>query len=160
MKKIAIVTPVLLVGVAMAQTQSYSGSTIGGPTWDRPIGAGPSISGLGPVAYHAETVSLIAGTYDIYSDQDFDGYLHLYADSFNPADQLTNLLAGNDDGAGGVGTSEIFGAAVAGGTYIVVTSGYQAGDQGNFSNRIVLVPTPASAALLGLGGVVALRRRR
>lgn len=162
MKKIAIATLVIAAGGALAQSQSYSGTTVGGPLWNRPIGAGPSISGLGPVNYHAETLNLIPGVYDFSSLQDggWDGYLHVYAGGFDANNQLVGLLAGDDDGNGGIGTSDIEGLNLAGGTYVVVTSGFQAGDAGTFTNTITLVPTPASAALLGLGGLAAIRRRR
>lgn len=67
----------------------------------------------------------------------WDGYIHIYENAFDPLDQLTNLLAGDDDGPGGIGTSQILNLALAPGTdYILVTSGFAAGDVGPYENTI------------------------
>lgn len=117
---------------------SYSGTNVGGPQWDRPIGGTCTISGLGPVRYHEYSfVAAGTGYYDIASVQDYDGYLHLYHTAFNPLDQCTNLMAGDDDGPGGIGTSLIEGVWLeAGTTYYVITSAWGAGDEGTFDNTI------------------------
>ncbi len=150
-------------------TFSYSGDNMGGLMWDRPIGMGPGISGLGPVGYSVIEVGVTAsGAYNFASVQDYDGYLHVYAGSFNPLDQLTGLIGANDDGVGGIGTSNIDAVALTAGTsYFVVTSAFAAADMGTFTNTIdggpgkaFAVPAPSALALLGLGGLVAGRRRR
>lgn len=125
-----------------------AGSTVGGPTWDRPIAGGPSISGLGPVNYSTYSFTAAAtGPFDFSSTQSYDGYLHVYEGSFDPLNQLNNLLAGNDDGFGGIGTSDITGLVLTEGTtYIVVTSGFAAGDVGTFTTTIT-VPCPRMAAV-------------
>jgi len=108
--------------------------------WDRPIGAGPTISGLGPVSYDVFGPFSVdtAGPYTFDSVQTgWDGYLHLYEVCFNPLDQLTNLLAGDDDGPGGIGTSQILDFPLVTGTdYYLVTSGFAAADFGPFTNTI------------------------
>ncbi len=161
MNKIALsaIALSLVAGTATADIINYSGMNDQG-SWDRPIGVGPSISSLGPVMFHAETFTITSGgLHDISSVQGYDGYLHLYLGSFDPMDQLTNLIAGNDDGVGGIGTSDIMGInLLSGTTYVLVTSAFQDGDEGSFQNSIV--PAPASAALLAFGGLVATRRRR
>lgn len=162
----------LLALPALAGTAVYSGDTTGGPLWDRPIGTGPSISGLGPVNYSVQPFIVdAAGLYTIDSVQsdDFgvwDGYLHLYQGSFDPTDQLTGLIGGNDDGPGGIGTSQILDIALnTGTTYYAVTSGFAAGDVGGFTNtisgvgNITLVPEPAALSLLALGALALVRRR-
>lgn len=118
----------------------YMGTVVGGPLWDRPIACGPTISGLGPVRYHVQpfTVSA-AGNYDITSVQAYDGYLHIYQTNFDPTagNQATNCIASNDDGAGGIGTSEVLGLALTSGTqYFVVTSAFSATDEGTFDNTL------------------------
>ncbi|MGV6852102.1 MAG: hypothetical protein ACWA5R_07985 [bacterium] len=168
-----------------ADTQSYSDTIVGGPTWDRPIGGGPGISSLGPVTYHSQEFSVsVSDDCDLTSVQDgFDGYIHLYQNNFDPTDQLTNLVAGDDDGAGGIGTSDLLGQSLTGGdTYFLVTSGFAAGDEGPFTNTIacgtanvtiggapaIIYQVPALApwglGILGLGlafvGVSAARRRQ
>jgi hypothetical protein len=108
--------------------------------WDRPIGAGPGISGLGPVSYDVYGPFTVdtAGDYTFESVQaGWDGYLHLYEVCFDPLDQLTGLLAGDDDGPGGVGTSQILDTPLVTGTeYYLITSGFGAGDFGDFTNSI------------------------
>ncbi len=87
---------------------------------------------------------------DIFSVQDYDGYLHLYEGSFDPLDQLTNLVAGNDDGAGGIGTSDLTGLTLTPGVdYILVTSGFGAGDEGTFTNEIVGAITDPAGPFMG-----------
>lgn len=121
-------------------TASYDGSNVGGPSWDRPIGCGPTISGLGPVRYHLELITVDAdGAYDVGSAQDHDGYLHLYADAFDPSppNQPNHCLGANDDGPDGIGTSEIRGLHLAPGvSYFLVTSGFSAAEEGSFTNTL------------------------
>ncbi|MEM6265407.1 MAG: Ig-like domain-containing protein, partial [Bacteroidota bacterium] len=124
------------------------GSTTNGPTWDRPIGTGPGISSLGPVSYNALTFQVdVSGTYLIGSLQNYDGYIHVYINSFDPENQLTNLIAGNDDGIFGVGSSDVVLFLNAGTEYIVVTSGFSLFDFGSFQTFIEGQPgTPAENA--------------
>jgi MYXO-CTERM domain-containing protein len=169
MKTAAIV---LAACAGLAAAQSYSGDTLlaADGSWDRPVGAGPAISGLGPVDFDVQAFFVDAsGDYAINSVQDYDGYIHLYVGAFDPADQLNGLVDGNDDGAGGIGTSDIDVASLVAGTqYFIVTSGFAAGDAGAFTNSVRgqgtatfgLIPTPGAAAVLGLAGLAATRRRR
>ena len=103
----------LLIGAlhastASADTITYTGTTVGGPTWNRPVANGnlPPVSppsGVGTaVAYSVQafTVSL-AGLYSLQSTavtpSAWDNSSFLYVNSFNPASQFTNILIGNDD---------------------------------------------------------------
>ena len=126
---------ILSHSAVFAQDCNQVASTATGLFWDRPIETGPSISTLGPVEYHLYgpfTVD-VTGAYTILSTQDFDGYLHLYENAFDPTMQLVNLIAADDDGPG-VFTSEIAGITLTAGTdYFLVTSGFQAGVGGNFT---------------------------
>jgi len=77
--------------------------------------------------------------WDISEVQDggWDGYIHLYENSFDPTNQLNNLIAANDDGFGGIGTSDLVGLNLQDGTlYYLVTSGFAAGDEGSYSVTI------------------------
>lgn len=158
-----------------AQTLTYSGTNVGGPSWDRPIAGGPSISGLGPVNYHAYLFHANgSGTCDFASVQTYDGYIHVYKDSFDPNNQLDGLLGGNDDGISGIGTSNLDNIpVVSGSSYYVITSAFAAGDEGTFDNTItcdvditdgVSVPLSDTAkALLSLlfaAGALYMFRRR
>jgi hypothetical protein len=117
--------------------EMYTGTNVGGPEWDRPF-LDCSLSTFGPVRYSDQAFYVdMDGICDISSAQEYDGYLHLYVGSWDPIDSCTNLIDLNDDGSGGIGTSEIFGVAVTGGTpYWIVTSAYAAGQEGTFQNTI------------------------
>jgi subtilisin family serine protease len=115
----------------------YSANTIHAPEWDRPQTTGCSISTLGPVRYHRQAIRVdVTGVYAIASSQDYDGYLHLYVNSFDPSNQCANLLAGNDDDALLPGSSGITTTLDAAATYIIVTSAFEAGGEGSFSNAV------------------------
>ncbi len=122
--------------------------------WDRPFADGTCCSGLGPVSYDVYgpfTVD-VSGLYTIDSDQDggaWDGYLFLYETCFDPLDQTTNFVAGDDDGPGGLGTSQILDINLTAGTeYYIITTGFGAGDFGAFTTTISGVGT----ATCGGGG--------
>ena len=67
----------------------------------------------------------------------WDGYIFVYESPFDPLDQLTNFLAGNDDGPGGIGTSQIADVALSAGVeYVLVTTGFLAGDEGAYDSVI------------------------
>lgn len=138
-------------------SESYQGTTADGLTWDRPLGCGPEISGLGPVRYHAQLFTVDAdGFYDISSAQGFDGYLHLYAGAFlpDPPGQTQGCIAANDDAAGGIGSSEIPHVNLGAGTaYFLVTSGFAAANHGTFTNTL---GGPGEVAIGGRGGDLAL----
>lgn len=132
-------------------TVNYSDTIVGGPSWDRPFADCSCCSGLGPVTYHVQEFTVdTAGDYDLSSVQDgFDGYMLIYQDSFDPLAQDTNCVAGDDDGPGGIGTSEVTGLTLAvGTTYLFVTTGFAAGDEGTFTNTI----TGPGIITLGGGG--------
>ena len=166
--------------------QAYSGDTTGGTSWVRPFADGTCCSGLGPVVLHVEQFTVSANdTCNVRSVQNgWDGYLFVYAPSFDPLNQTANFVAGDDDGAGGIGTSDIDGVALtAGTTYQVVITGFELGEEGTFTNTITcpvadvtigagaplepaaMLPTLGQNALIALGlliglmGFVAIRRR-
>ncbi len=89
-----------------------------------------------PYAVHS-FVAPVTGIFQFYSAQAHDGYLHLYHDAFNPANQLANILAGDDDmttlnggavpnrnGLPGAGDSGFQLNLSAGVTYFVVNTTY------------------------------------
>ena len=122
-------------------TVSYSGSTVGSPTYGRPLEDCSALSAVGTnVNYSVQAFTVdTAGAYDFTSEQDggYDGIVFVYTGSFDPANALTNCTAGNDDGAGGIGTSDITGVSLATGTnYFFVTASYGNGETGTFTNTI------------------------
>lgn len=120
------------------------GTTIGGSTFQRPELSGPLLAD-GQFAFDAFEFTIetdATGFYDVISEQTYDGYLHLYKDSFDPADPLANLIIGNDD----LENNRLSGFSVAleAGEYILVTSAFEPGIEGDFTNRIVPRPVPAA----------------
>lgn len=137
-------------------TVQYSNTVVGGPTWNRPFEdcSGLSSSGTG-VPRHVQPFSVSAnGSYDLTSVQDggWDGFLLLYINTFDPNNPLTNCIAGDDDGANGIGESEILGVALTAGTqYILVTTSFDPTEQGTFTNTL---DGPGIITLGSLGGNV------
>jgi hypothetical protein len=161
----------LAAAPAAAATFSYDATTAGGPTWQRPVDAGPVLSSVGAATpYHVESfVAGVTGPYDFLSVQDdWDGYLFLYRTAFDPTDQLTNLLAGNDDfpGPGQSGFDDV--ALTTGTTYLIVTTGFDNVASGTFTNTVTfdgapaVIPLPGSLPVLlaGLAGLGLVARRR
>lgn len=168
-----------LAGTTMAGDLDYLGDTTGGPTFNRPTSLSALSSFATDVAYEAVNIGVTAdGDYSVLSDQTnfglrWDGYLLVYENGFDAANPLDNLIALNDDyfGAGlpgtGVGYSGLDAVSMSStSTYWIVTTGFGNGDEGPYQNSIsgpgdiFIVPAPASLALLGLGGLAAVRRRR
>lgn len=135
-------------------TVMYSDTLVGTPTWTRPFADCTGATGLGPMGYQVEPFYVSAnGAYDVTSVQNgWDGYIFVYQNSFNPASPNTNCVIGNDDGGGGIGTSEIFGVALSAGVqYFVVTTAFENGEEGTFTNTIT---GPGTITLGALGGSV------
>ena len=172
-----------VAGTAQGITVSYDDTNVGGALWSRPVGLGPTISSLGPVSYHNMPFSVdITGLYDITSVQNYDGYLHLYHDTFEADNQLDGLIAANDDGWGWIGTSELLDTElIEGETYFLVTSAYSSSGEGTFTNtfegigtvtlgfpqggpddeaRAVPEPITMVAILAGMGSVASYTKKR
>jgi hypothetical protein len=131
---------------------SYSDTTVGGPETNRSFADCSGISGLGPVTYHAQLFHVgTTGAHNISSIQDgFDGYIHIYSPSFDPADAMINCVIGDDDGDGGIGTSDIDAVELTAGVqYVLVTEGFELGEEGTFTNTI---DGPGAVTLGALGG--------
>lgn len=126
-----------LLPAASAQVQTtYTGDTSGGNMWSRPDVYSGGISS-GTQLYTQQQISTPqSDTYTITANwTSWDGYLCLYEGTFDPNDQLTNLIAQNDDGSS-LYDSEIFAQQLfAGTTYIVVHTAYGS-DSGPFTVTI------------------------
>ena len=144
-----------------------SGTTAGGRRWERPIEAGLVFDDELVRYDTAEFEVSDDGSYDLASlTPGFDGYLYLYEGGFDASSPLAGLIAGDDDGPVlGIGSSVIEGVRLIPGTvYVAVVTGFEAGQAGAYSLNLLgpgsAVPAPGSLAVLGLGGVLATRRRR
>ena len=131
---------------------NYSDTTVGGPEFNRAFADCTGQSGLGPVRYHTQLFHVgTTGAHNISSVQDgWDGYIFIYSPSFDPLNQNTNCVIGDDDGDGGIGTSDIDGVALTAGVqYVLVTAGFELGEEGTFTNTI---DGPGAVTLGALGG--------
>lgn len=135
----ALFLSLIFSGAALADSASYSSTNAGGTSWTRPFADGTCCSGLGPVLLHEEQFTVSSD--DVCSissvQSGYDGYLFVYTDTFDPLNQTVNFLAGDDDGSGGIGTSDIENVSLqANTTYRVVTTGFENGEVGDFTNTI------------------------
>ena len=190
MRVLALVALAGLASSASAGVAFFSGDTTGGPTFARPLSlTGTSGTGSN-VNYQVTPFFVSAAgeyTFEAFFPT-HDGYIHAYATDFNPATPLVNLLGGDDDFSGAfthlpgsgtgldasklgpTGSGNGFGgmALSAGVQYYAVVNAFSNGNAGPYDAAIGgpgdvtigLVPAPASLALVGLGGLVAGRRRR
>jgi hypothetical protein len=165
--------------IILPQTSSFSGTTAGGPTWNRPIAGTPptTLSGLATdVPYQVTEFQVSAsGLYNFLNlatnPLNWDNYTFLYQGSFNPSAPLANVLIGNDDfpGIGQSGFNNVL--LTAGQTYFFVTTGFDNSDFGAFSTSVTgpglllfptqVIPEPATLGVFcGLVGVCGLAARR
>lgn len=136
-------------GSVFANTGNYPGTNVGGIPWTRPFADGTCCSSLGPVDYHVEQFTISSNdTCNISSVQNgWDGYLFVYRDPFDPTNQTNNFVAGDDDGNGGITTSDIVGVALTANTvYRVVTTGFANGEVGTFTNSVAC---PSATVTIG-----------
>jgi hypothetical protein len=156
--------PRMLVAVALFATASavaaitFEGTTVGGPTWQRPVEGAPptSLSGIATaVPYVSTPFSVtVGGTYVFVSQTTvpviWDNFTLLYQGSFAAASPLANVLLGDDDFTNTAGMSGFTSVLTAGTSYFFVTTGFGNSDDGAFSNSIigpgrVVLPGPVFA---------------
>lgn len=128
---------------------SFVGSNAGAPLIDR---AEPGCDQILHLGVHYRTQPFVVdadGDYSFTSVQDgFDGVLGLYAGAFNRSNALADCAGGNDDGFSGFETSSFTATLSAATQYVLLTAGYDAVDEGSFTNTI------AGPGRVALGGVV------
>jgi hypothetical protein len=123
-----------------ATSWSYQGSNVGGPTFNRPGEYEPILSGK-MVPYQAQGFSVNNTTNCMfYSAQDYDGFLLLYKDMFDPSDPLKNLIAANNDAVLGINNTSLVWLVPlflqAQRSYVLVTSAFNVGESGSFENTV------------------------
>lgn len=120
--------------------QTFLGNTSVGAFFNRP-NASCGATGTN-VRFQAQRFRLgQAATCSIYSAQSYDGFIHLYAGTFNPGNPTANCVTGNDDDTPapnlGIGTSVLRNLDLAANTnYTLVTSAFSGSGSGAFSNTI------------------------
>ncbi|MGE3818340.1 MAG: hypothetical protein AB7I30_02805 [Isosphaeraceae bacterium] len=181
--RLALATVVIAaIGASQARADvlAYVGTTVGGPTWQRPIAGNPPTpppSGVGTnVPYHVQPFFVkLSGTYSMQSASTipagWDNYTFLYQDTFSAGAPFTNVLIGNDDNPT-IGLSGFNFALTAFTQYFLVTTGFGNTDEGAFTNTIqdvgnvfpsgtimLGVPEPSPMALAGVAGLLGLLGR-
>ncbi len=153
-----------MASTARADIVTVSGSTSGGPTFNRPLEDLSGLSLVGTaVAYDAFQFSVsVAGDYTFvttgFAPAGYDTFALLYTAPFMAGAPLTNALAASDD-LFGVGLASGFAYALAANTsYVYVTTGFGNTDAGSFVNVIggpgvitAAVPEPQTVLLMALG---------
>jgi hypothetical protein len=122
---------------AISAVTSFTGTTaLTDPTFTRGnTGTTYAASATGTAVHyqtHSFTVST-SGTYTFTVCAGFDTYLHIYANSFNPASPATNFLVADDDAAACGTGSEASVTLTAGTTYVFVTTGFANSDVGTYT---------------------------
>jgi PEP-CTERM motif len=176
MIKLLCLLSLALVPTFAANILTYNDTTVGAPTWNRPVANSsvapvPPLSGVGTaVAYHAFAFEVdTAALYNILSTATlgWDNYTFLYQTSFNPGAPFNNVLIGNDDNPN-AGLSGFSVNLAANQVYVLVTTGFGNTDFGAFSNSIEgptgsnvsAAPEPSTLGLLSAGALLVVWRRR
>lgn len=162
-----------IVAPASAATVVFTGTTVGGPVFNRPVTL-DTLSGVGtavnydPVGFTVDT----AGDYTLTLTTGFDSFLALYQGAFDPASPLTNLVALNDDGVGAFGDAQLTFSLLTDISYFGVVTAFDNGVSFPYELTITgpgtanaiggVVPEPATWAMMivGVGAVGGAMRRR
>lgn len=152
----------------------HTGTTVGGPTFNRPVLNLSAISLDGTnVAYERFDFTVgTSGDYAFLTTGGFDTFSFLYATGFNAATPLVNAQAANDDlfaaSSMAANASGFVNGLVAGVNYSLITTSYDARQSGNFAvmitgpgavvTGVVAVVPEAESSLLLLAGLAAMRR--
>lgn len=182
---VCVISALTFVSSAVSAADiTFTGTTAGGPVWNRPVAGTPPnvLSGVGtsvPYSFQVFSVGSV-GTYTFLSTAvaSWDNYTFLYSNTFNPGAPLTNVVTGNDDiisptGVPIIGSSGFSMNLNTSTDYFLVTTGFANTDFGAFSNSITgpgdislgrTVATPdtgTTLSLLGLAllGLAAVRRK-
>lgn len=161
-----------VVASAASAAVVYTGTTVGGPTWNRPVAGNPPTpppSGVGTaVSYEAVEFTVdVSGSYVFQSTAtspaNWDNFAFLYSPSFAPATPFVNVLVGNDDNPS-IGLAGFTRTLTAGTPYVFVQTGFGNADAGAWSLDVTgpgnfVIPEPASLGLVSVGALALLRRR-
>src|SRR5262245_61272935 len=103
MRRILMLSVIALLGWAASadanESFSYSGTTVGGPVFNRPGYVPPFVTGAIQARYHVQSFQANFGTQcvvDSVQNGQYDGGLHIYQGAFDPLAPLQNLIAAND----------------------------------------------------------------
>lgn len=135
-----LLIPILLVSGGFSsvfgQGTTTTGDNTNGQPWARPFANFSGLSSLGPVNWVSHPLFVdTAGNYHFstVAAGGWDNYAFLYLNSFDPADPLVNGLMGDDDGNGGIGTTDFDFILDPSLDYIVVITGFENGEVGAYT---------------------------
>ena len=164
--KLAMLGVVLSSPYAEAGVFNYSGDTMGGLTWNRPIEGNPPtlLSAVGTaVPFSAFQFKVDASgdySFEVLATNSFDPNLFLYQGSFNPNTPLASVIDGNDDLTVTNPLSKFSHTLTAGTSYYLVTTGFDNASSGKFNNEIsgvgniAAVPEPEEWAMMIVGAAL------
>ena len=157
------------IAPARAATFNYSGTNVGGPTFQ-------SLASFEPSTYSVFEFSVdTAATYTLKSTSTpWQNAISLYFNSFDPTNSFRNFQSASSQApnAAGISISQLSYFLDPGTNYLVVTSGLRSTDVGNFSNSIsgvgnvltanaaTTVPEPFTIIGTLIGGTAAVRLRK
>jgi PEP-CTERM motif len=167
----AVATP------AFAGTTIFTGDTTGGATFNRPIAGTPptNLSGVGTAVRFVVNPFTVtqSGSYSFFNVTNYDSYLGVHANAFNPLTPLANAVAYSDDFNGTLDSGFSGLNLLAGTSYFAISSGFDNSDFGAFRLTISgpgeilgglqgAVPEPGIWGLMivGFGLIGAALRRR
>lgn len=123
---------------AQAGVLTFTDTTVGGPTWNRPLTT-TTLSGVGTnVAYDVTQFPVDqTGSYSVLSQSlvpaAWDNYLVLYANAFSATSPLANIVVLNDDlTVGSFGTAGFTLNLTAGINYFLVETGFSNTSAGSY----------------------------
>lgn len=148
-----------VTGTASAQVLTYSATTAGAPTWNRPVAETPpapptTLSTVGTATpFHAQPFYVtVAGDYTFQSTAtspvNWDNYTFLYSPAFNPATPLADVLIGNDDNIT-IGLSGFTFTLAANTQYFFINTGFGNSDEGDFTVDVSDIPGGSDGIFLG-----------
>ncbi len=166
---------------SLAGSFTYTGTTVGEPTWHRPVANGANVPvKLAPAAkavsfsafeFNVDTTGLYNFLSTSTTPTNWDNYTFLYVNGFDSTKPLDNIVIANNDfptkGVSGFNNVSL----TAGLNYFLVTSGFANADQGDFSNTIAnasriiagpatAIPTPALLPGLIAMGIATFRKKK
>ena len=146
----ALAATITLAAAPFARAVDFTVDTTNAPTWRRPFEDLSRLSTVGVNVPYVTTPFFVdtADTYTFFSttvnNGEWDNFTFLYANNFDPTNQLTNVLIGNDDNPDSGNSG--FNFALAPNTqYFFVTTGFTGSERGIAENSIV--PTVTSGVV-------------
>lgn len=158
MKKLMLAALAFSAAIATpASAVTIIGTTVGGPTYNRPLQGNPptGLSGVGTAVSYEVTPFTVSttGSYSFLMTGlvplNWDTFLGLNSVAFNPGTPLVNALVYNDDFPS-IGLSGFTRTLTSGVSYFAIATGFGNTDAGRYS---LVIDGPGSVIIGGQGAV-------